>query len=126
MRAALACLILAACAAPATDELDVAGDTAADAADPSVRAGDTTLSVARDVARRGDTFVLRGKASRNLTGGNAFVNADPYGAFAQVSPRVFEVAWPVDVVRALADGVDQFVARDVGTRHLAARGEERA
>src|SRR3569623_1200731 len=121
MRAALACLILAACAAPATDELDVAGDTAADAADPSVRAGDSTLSVARDVARRGVTFVLRGKTSRNLTGGNAFVNDDPYGAFALVSSRVFEVAWQVDEVRPLADGVDQFVALDFGTRHLAAR-----
>ena len=120
MRAALACLVLAACTAPATEETEVAGDTAADAADPSVRAGDTTLSVSRDVARRGDTFVLRGKTSRNITGGNAFVNDDPYGAFSQVSPRVFEVAWQADEVRSLADGVDQFVALDFGARHLAA------
>ena len=121
MRAALACLLIAACAGPATDDIDVAGDTAADAADPSVRAGDTTLSVSRDVARRGDTFVLRGKTSRTISAGNAFVNDDPYGAFSQISPRVFEVAWQADEVRSLADGVDQFVALDFGARHLAAR-----
>ncbi len=120
MRVALACLLVAACAAPATDDVEVAGDAAADAPDPSVRAGDTTLSVARAVARRGDTFVLRGKTTRTLTGGNAFVNDDPYGAFAQVSPRVFEVAWQASEIRSLADGVDQFVALDFGSRHLTA------
>jgi hypothetical protein len=104
---------LAGCVGTAdTDDTDVSGDAAADAADPSVRVSGTTLSVSRTLERRGDTFVLRGKTSRSLSGGNGFVFDDPYGDFAQVSPRVFELAWPASTVRSLADGVDQFIGLD--------------
>ena len=113
MRAALALVLLVACAdSAATGDIDVAADGAADAADPSVRTGDTTLSVGRDLTRRGDTFVLRGKTSRTLTGGSGFVIDDPYGQFAQVSPRTFELTWSTTDVRSLADGVDQMIAMD--------------
>src|SRR3954468_5589680 len=114
MRTAAALVLLVACTAPVTDDVDMAADGAADAADPSVRAGDTTLSVGRDVTRRGDTFVLRGKTSRNITGGMGFVIDDPYGVFTQVSPRVFELSWSTTDVRSLADGVDQLIGLDFG------------
>jgi hypothetical protein len=113
MRTALALVLLVACTgAPVTDEADVAADGAADAADPSVRAGDTTLSVSRDLVRRGDAFVLRGKTSRTLTGGSGFT---------QVSARVFEVTWAGDALRSAADGADQILGLEFGSRHLAAR-----
>jgi hypothetical protein len=112
-RLACALILLTACAESAgTDDIDVSGDAAADAADPSVRVAGTTLSVSRTLERRGDTFVLRGKTSRTLTGGNGFVFDDPYGDFAQVSPRVFELSWPASTARSLADGVDQFIGLD--------------
>src|SRR4051794_3442722 len=101
-RVACALILLAGCTSTAgTDETDVEGDAAADAADPSVRVGDTTLSVSRTLERRGDTFVLRGKTSRTMTDGNGFIFDDPYGDFAQVSPRVFELSWPASTVRSL-------------------------
>jgi hypothetical protein len=113
MRLACALILLAACADRAgTDDIDVDGDAAADAADPSVRVAGTTLSVSRTLERRGDTFVLRGKTSRTMTGGNGFVFDDPYGDFAQVSPRVFELSWTASTARSLTDGVDQFIALD--------------
>ena len=63
-------------------------------------------------SRRGDTFVLRGKTSRTLTGGSGFVIDDPYGQFAQLTPRTFELTWSTTDVRSLADGVDQLIAMD--------------
>src|SRR6202008_1945560 len=43
------------------------------------RAGETTVWMDRSPARVGDRFPIHGSASRNLTGGNAFVFDDPYG-----------------------------------------------
>jgi hypothetical protein len=113
MRSLLPLIFLAACAADVatTDELDVAIDDgkADSTSEASVRAGDTTLWVQKSLARRGDDFVLRGRASRNLTDGNAFIFDDVYGAFTQKSARTFEVVWSVSEIRSLADGVDQFL-----------------
>jgi len=115
VRLVLACLFLTACAdtvAPELDEVEVSADDdgKADAAtELSVRAGDTTLTVTKQLVRRGDTYVLRGKTSRTITDGRGFIFDDVYGDFAKVSPRVFELSWPVSVVRSLADGVDQFI-----------------
>jgi hypothetical protein len=108
-------LLLVACADGGdaiTDETEVSADGALDASDPSVRAGDTTLSVSHDVTRRGDLFVLRGKTSRTLTDGRGFVFDDVYGAFAQKSPRTFELTWSTSEIRTLSDGVDQFIGLD--------------
>jgi hypothetical protein len=113
MRSLLPLLFLAACAADVatTDELDVAIDDgkADTTSEASVRAGDTTLWVGKSLARRGDEFVLRGRASRNLTDGNAFIFDDVYGAFTQKTARTFEVVWSLSEIRSLVDGVDQFV-----------------
>ena len=87
-------------------ELDGKADSATEL---SVRAGDTTLWVSKTVARRGDDFVLRGRTSRTLTDGRGFIFDDVYGDFAQKSPRVFELTWPVSTARGLVDGVDQFI-----------------
>jgi len=121
-------LLAAACADPgATDQYDEAeappdDDGKADAdTELYVRAGDTSLWVTREVARRqapgGDLFVLRGRASRSITEGMGFIIDDPYGDFAIRSARTFEVTWPVDTARTLADGVNQFVRL-----HFAASG----
>lgn len=121
-------LLAAACADPAaTDQYDEAeappdDDGKADAdTELYVRAGDTSLWVTREVARRqapgGDLFVLRGRASRTITEGMGFIIDDPYGDFAIRSARTFEVTWPVDTARTLADGVNQFVRL-----HFAASG----
>ncbi len=114
MRSLLPLIFLAACAADAapTDEIDVTidDDTKADATtEASVRAGDTTLWVTKSLIRRGDDFVLRGRTSRNLTDGSAFIFDDVYGAFTQKTARTFEVVWSLSEIRSLADGVDQFV-----------------
>lgn len=113
MRSLLPLIFLAACAADVatTDDVDVAIDDgkADTTSEASVRAGDTTLWVQTSLARRGDDFVLRGRTSRNLTDGNAFIFDDVYGAFAQKSARTFEVVWSRSEIRSLADGVDQFV-----------------
>jgi hypothetical protein len=94
-----------------TDELDVAIDDgkADSASEASVRAGDTTLWVGKSLVHRGDDFVLRGRTSRNLTDGNAFIFDDVYGTFAQRTARTFEITWSVSEIRSLADGVDQFI-----------------
>jgi hypothetical protein len=112
-------LVLAACADSGdslVDEVEVSPelDGKADATtELSVRAGDTTLWVAKAVARReganGAEFVLRGRTSRTLTDGRGFIFDDVYGDFAQKSPRVFELTWPVSTARSLVDGVDQFI-----------------
>lgn len=73
-----------------------------------VRVEDTTLWVNYAVARRGDLFVLRGRTSRNITDGNAFVFDDVYGDFAQRTVRTYEVTWPVSTARTLVDGVNLF------------------
>jgi hypothetical protein len=119
-RSLVACLFVVAACADAgdslLDETEVSPelDGKADATtELSVRAGDTTLWVSKAVARRegpnGSEYVLRGRTSRTLTGGYGFVFDDPYGDFAQKSPRVFELTWPVSTARSLVDGVDQFI-----------------
>lgn len=80
----------------------------------SVRAGETTLWVTKHVTRReggpnGAEYVLRARTSRTLVDGRGFIFDDVYGDFAQQSPRVFELTWPVSTARTLVDGVDQFI-----------------
>ncbi len=114
MRSLALVFALAACADASPDgtgEAEVAADaTTVAGTELNVRAGDTTLWIRHDVTRSGDNFVLHGRTSRNLTGGNGFVFDDPYGDFSQPSARTFELTWPVSTARTLADGVDQFVA----------------
>jgi hypothetical protein len=126
-------LVLLSCAAPAcaiddapaTDEVTAPDDLdkADAAAELRVRAADTTLWAQPIVARRGDTFYVHARTSRDLAGdGTGFVFDDPYGAYAQVAPRTFEVAYDADELGPLADGVDLFVGFAVaGHDHLTAR-----
>ena len=98
-----------------TDEstADVTGDSAAvPTTELSVRAADTTLWVKPIVARDGAAFGLHGRISRNLTTGTgtAFVDDDPYGAYAQRSARVFEVTYGADELGPLEDGANLFVS----------------
>jgi hypothetical protein len=113
--------LLAACAV--SDDGDtgevVAQDGKYDATEElRVRAGETTLWMTRGLTLRTDTpngpaFVMRGRTSRDLTGGRAFIFDDVYGDFAQRSARVFEVTFPVSTARTLVDGVPQFVGVDL-------------
>jgi hypothetical protein len=117
MRGFLFVCVLAACAAEpdlVDDEVEVDPDAKEDAASElRVRTGDTTVWMNRALTRRerdGDTlFVMRGRASRNVTDGTGFVNDDPYGDFATRTTRTFEITWPVSTARTLVDGVNQFV-----------------
>jgi hypothetical protein len=112
-------IAIAACADPgdaAVDEVEVSPELEGKedaASEVSVRAGDTTLWVQKTVARRvgasGPEYVLRGRTSRNLIDGRGFIFDDVYGDFAQRSPRVFELTWPVSAARGLVDGVSQFI-----------------
>jgi hypothetical protein len=77
-----------------------------------VRVGGTSLWVRTTLAERDGDLVLRGRTSRNLTDGRAFIFDDIYGDFAIASPRTFEVTWPVSTARGLLDGVDLFVGLD--------------
>jgi hypothetical protein len=83
------------------------------ASELTVRAGETTLwvdrAILRDTREGADGLVLRGRTSRNLTDGFAFVFDDPYGAFAIRSARTFEVRWTTSELASLLVGVDQFV-----------------
>jgi hypothetical protein len=111
---------LAACAgagADDTDEVTANEDSKADeSTELRVRAGDTTLWMNQVLSRRdgagGPELVMRGRTSRNLTGGRGFIFDDVYGDFAQRSARTFEVVWPVSTARGLVDGVAQFVGLD--------------
>lgn len=94
-----------------TGDVEATDDEAgkADAASElSVRAGDTTLWVSRTLEKRGNAWILRGRTSRTLTGGHAFVFDDPFGEWTQRSPRVFEVAYDIPTARTVADGVNLF------------------
>lgn len=88
-------------------------------AELKVRAGETSLWVRTSIALRDDDLVLRGRTSRNLVDGRAFVFDDIYGDFAIASARTFEVTWPVSTARGLLDGVDLFVGMDFA--HSASR-----
>lgn len=104
---------LAACAAEGEfldDEIEFDPDAKADAAsEMSVRTGETTVWMRQALERRGETFVMRGRASRNVTEGMGFIIDDPYGQFETKTARTFEVSWSVSEARTLVDGVDQFV-----------------
>lgn len=84
------------------------------ASELKVRAGETSVWMRSALELRGQqpTLVLRGRTSRNLDGGHAFVMDDIYGDFAAPSPRTFEVTWPLSYARMLLDGVDLFVGFD--------------
>lgn len=116
----LICVLFAGCLEsapePDIDEVEVAAedDGKSDGAtELRVRTGETSVWMTRDLTRRetpdGAIFVLRGRASRNVTDGSGFVFDDPYGDFATRSARTFEVSWPVSTARSLVDGVNQFV-----------------
>lgn len=94
-----------------TDDVDALDDEAgkADSAtELSVRAGDTTLWVQKTLEKRGNAWILRGRTSRNLTGGFSFVFDDPFGEWTQVSARVFEVRYDIASGRTVPDGVNLF------------------
>ena len=90
------------------EALDDEAGKADSATELSVRAGDTTLWVGRTLEKRGNAWILRGRTSRTLTGGHAFVFDDPFGEWTQKSPRVFEVAYDIPSGRTVADGVNLF------------------
>ncbi|MEJ7596815.1 MAG: hypothetical protein WKG01_02795 [Kofleriaceae bacterium] len=111
---------LVACAEPQAesdvDEVEVAGedDGKADAStEIKVRTGETSVWMTKQLERRdtpdGAVWALRGRASRNVTGGMGFVLDDPYGDFAVRTARTYEVTWPASTLRTLVDGVNQFV-----------------
>ncbi len=113
----LAVATSSACATEATDSPDTDEVEALDddgkvdsASELSVRASDTTLWMNRSLERRGNLFVLRGRTSRNLTDGNAFVFDDPYGDFFQRSARTFEVTFDASTARTMVDGVNLFTS----------------
>jgi hypothetical protein len=112
----LGILLLAGCASdpafrPTVDEATASGgDDKADGSDElRVRAADSTVWVRHDLERRDDAFVLRGRASRNLVDGRAFVFDDVYGAFLRKSARTFEVSWQTSEIASLLQGVPLFV-----------------
>lgn len=115
----IAAVLLAGCAdqAVTTDEVEVGAEDDGGKADSegqlSLRAGDTTVWVNQLVERRQNgiatQYVLRGKTSRNLEGGNAYIADDPFGDFVSNTPRTFEVSWSADYVQMLMDGTNQFI-----------------
>ena len=109
-------------------ELDEDADTKADGtSELYVRAAETSLWVRTHLTRQdrsgADTFVLRGRTSRNIVDGRAFVFDDVYGAFAQLGPRSFEVSWAVSEIRTLLQGSDQLIGLGVvgGPENVTAR-----
>ncbi|HEY4178904.1 MAG TPA: hypothetical protein VGM90_18785 [Kofleriaceae bacterium] len=115
----IAALLLGACAdqAATTGEVEVSedgdGGKADSAGELSLRAGDTTVWLTQQIERRaganGTQYVLHGRASRNLTYGNAFIADDPFGDFEQKTARTFEVTWSDDYALMLTSGTNQFV-----------------
>ena len=85
-----------------------------------VRAGDTTVWADRLLAVRGGgddaRWVLSGRTSRNLVGGEAFTSGGPRpgagGTFALAGPRRFEVDYPAGDPGVLA-GASQLVRLDM-------------
>ncbi len=113
----LAIATTSACATEATDGLDTDDvEAAADdgkvdsASELSVRVSETTLWITRSLERRGNLFVVRGRTSRNLTDGNAFVFDDPYGDFLQRTARTFEVTFDASTAHTMVDGVNLFTS----------------
>jgi hypothetical protein len=101
-----------------TDEVTAQDGTYDATEELRVRAGETTLWMTRGLTLRTDTpngpaYVMRGRTSRDLRGGRAFIFDDVYGDFAKRSARVFEVTYPVSTARTLIDGVPVFVGVDL-------------
>jgi hypothetical protein len=111
-------LVAAACAAetgPLTDEAEVPiDDGKADASgETRVRVGETSVWVRNEIRRetRDDgrqVLQVRGRASRNITDGSAFVFDDVKGDWASLGARSFEVTYPTDDAGFL-EGGDHFV-----------------
>ncbi len=116
LNAVVAALALAACATDDSyDEAESTGEVgAADAASElRVRAGDTTVWMSTTLIRRtgdsGPEFVIRGRASRDVTYGNNYVFDDVYGQFLTRGPRSFDVAFAIRSNAApLTMGVQQY------------------
>jgi len=108
----------AACAADlgTTDEADVSLDDdgkADGATETRVRTGETSLWVRNEIKRElrsdgRDVLVVRGRTSRDLVDGSAFVFDDVKGDWAQLSTRTFEVTYAADDAGFLA-GQDHFI-----------------
>ncbi len=101
----------------ATDEIEVTDNTAdVVGGELKLRTGETSVWVTKELVRReganGPEVVLRGRASRNVTGGQSFVIDDPYGDFAKKTARTWEVVWPAHDIAGLLDGTNQFVRLD--------------
>jgi hypothetical protein len=108
-------LALGACVGgdPITDEVVAPDDDtgkADDVTELKVRAGETTLWLTKALVRRDGAFVLRGRTSRNLESGNAYVMDDPFGDWLQKSARVFEVSYGISAVGPLFDGTNLFIS----------------
>jgi hypothetical protein len=111
-------MLLGACAAEpgTTDEADVVLDDegkADTATETRVRTGETSLWVRNAIERElradgRDVFVVRGRTSRDLTDGSAFVFDDVKGDWAKLSTRTFEVTYAADDLGFL-EGQDHFV-----------------
>jgi hypothetical protein len=118
-------LLLAACGGEAAadltpSELDASildPGKADSAAELRVRAGSTTLWADQSLVRQAvdgvDSLVLRGRTSRDLLGGFAFVCDDAFGLFRKVSTRSFTVSWPVTDLGMVLEGVNQFFRLDL-------------
>jgi hypothetical protein len=121
----LALSILSACAAEdlVTDEVQATDDGKADASSElKVRVSDTSLWVTSALERRGDAFVLRGRTSRTISDGNAFVFDDVYGDFTHATPRTFEVSFAVSTAHTVIDGINLFTSLSfAGGKHLTER-----
>nr|MBA3462853.1 hypothetical protein [Deltaproteobacteria bacterium] len=95
---------LVGCATPADEDTELAGpasaevidDGKADSAELKVRAGNMTVWIDRVISVRRDASqtpyaVIRGRASRTLSGAFSFVPDDAFGEATLVGPRSFEI-----------------------------------
>ncbi|MFN0248819.1 MAG: hypothetical protein ACKV2T_18160 [Kofleriaceae bacterium] len=105
-------------AGPATAEaLD---DIKADGGELKIRAGNMTVWVDRDVVVRRENnapvLVVRGRASRTLTGAFSFVPDDAFGEARLVGPRSFEVRLRAGhEINSIASGLPLLVDLDAGS-----------
>ena len=105
-------------AGPTTATADA--DDKADSTELRVRAGAMTVWIDRtiEVHASGDTLyaVIKGRASRNLTGAFSFVPDDAFGDAVVTGPRSFEIELPGGhILNSLMSGLPLFVDLDVAT-----------
>lgn len=123
-----AVLVTACTDAPDDEDADPAGPTTAsveadekaDATELRVRAGSMTVWIDRtiEVHASGDTLyaVIKGRASRNLTGAFSFVPDDAFGDAVVTGPRSFEIELPGGhILNSLMSGLPLFVDLDVAS-----------